>query len=92
MEQELDWRQDNVTLRRVDDTLSTMLEGGLEQWDDIGGLVLQALCEAVTEGLQMIEADVAIVQFGFDILIKLVSIIWVSWGEAVGGQAKAGHL
>jgi hypothetical protein len=73
MEQELDRRQRDVALRRVDDTLGTVLEGGLEERDDIGGLVLQALGKLLAGGLQMVEVDVAIVLLGLDVLVNLVS-------------------
>jgi hypothetical protein len=92
VEQELDRGQRDVALRRVDDALGTVLEGGLEERDDVGGLVLQALGKLLVGRLQMVEVDVAIVLFGLDVLVNLVSFVVESAKGSVGGQAKAGHL
>lgn len=74
VEQELGGWQIDVALRGIDDALGAVLNGGFEQRNHFGRLIVEALGECWVDRGDMLYVDVAIVLLSLVVLFDLVSV------------------
>jgi hypothetical protein len=74
MEEKLVLWQLDLWVLRIDNALSTLLQGGFEERDDVGGVACDFVRKLFIVGDEMSDVDIAEILLDKDILSDLVSV------------------